>query len=1240
MKFARILALIIFSFLCLFLTSSSAQEEAVKPKDTGAKNDDAQGTALVVKKFIQELSKGDTETRLNAAKQLGKLGPKATEALDVLIRRRLDGVGVYRNRFTEAIGKIIPDYSAKFKVLQSGSRRTQVYILNHLDVPTGNQQQVDKLLTLLIEFRRGKDWSLSFEANWFLVKMGRQAVPALIATLKDRDRTQIIAIVETLTELLTKVDKTTKSSILKNLKGCLRDTNLGIRFEAAKAIWRLPNQFELVMPVFIDLICDFSGRKFNYEIVRIFRKAGLRVVPLLLAALEDARKSDKSRLIAALTWFAQKAKGKIGEKIVSALIEVAKVGKAREIEAICIAFGNLGEQGKRGIPALKANMKSDQVIVRAEAGFALWKLGGDPKLGIPANLTLLKVQKRRRRAAFILGRLGPKCKSENSQAAVHGLISIVKDEDREVRKTAVLALTQFGVRAKAAIVPILEFGENREMAAALKKLGLDVDSILLVIDHMDVKVQLNALSLLADTKWTKPGDFSKSIAALSTAIADEKLEVSIRALNCLERLGPRAAAALPNIQKALEFRDHKIHFEAAKTYFRVSGTATKSIEVLVSCLNIRQPATCIETLKLLTEIGPKGNTETNDKVIAGLLKLLEHKNLGVRRAALHSIGVWGPAGTQATIGTVIARLIKLFNDKDLGEIAISKVGSFGSNALVALGPLLKLKSSETILRVCEKIQPDIGILEKLSVDSNPNARAYVGRQLNSRSWTNSKDLSRVLRLFAKFAVDTSPECQDLAFEGLYDLAPSLPKFQPGIEEIVSGLALNLNHKDSRTLVLSLYLIALIGPKCEQKTVDKLITTILKQFKARNEASASVSMNTLGLLGREASKEKLDRVIDLFKTQVQSLTGGRLYKVLESIEPLGPKALGAIVPIIKCKSSNRVTVLRKILPNQKAVLKLHGHQNPRVRAYILERLITDAKLGSSDMKPVLEALSKSTEDKDLAVRELALMSFAKLGKGAESALPLLKRKVRVERGACKFSAAYSYWEIGGAEEFATTAILSTLKGKELELRKKSIIALGHIGAKAKKKCADLILRALIDSLKDKSLRSKTLEALETLGKKAEGAVVPLSQFEFSEVDWVLLSILPNASTMIKWLGHKTDKVRELTLRSLNFIAYKSKLTPALLKELTKLVQDKSSTQRKLSIIALATIANPNGLDVIGALLQGMNDKDGDIRATTAECLGSKGKKAIKAIPALKKALKDPVLEVRENAQSALDSIRGK
>jgi len=94
-----------------------------------------------------------------------------------------------------------------------------------------------------------------------------------------------------------------------------------------------------------------------------------------------------------------------------------------------------------------------------------------------------------------------------------------------------------------------------------------------------------------------------------------------------------------------------------------------------------------------------------------------------------------------------------------------------------------------------------------------------------------------------------------------------------------------------------------------------------------------------------------------------------------------------------------------------------------------------------------------------------------------------------------------------------------------------------------------------------------------------------------------------------------------------------------KSTDELIADLKSTNEKDRIIAVRLLPDRKGdaAQVVPALIEGLKDKDGDVRWSAAIGLGYFGEQAKDAIPALQAVQRDPDARVREAAGVALTRI---
>jgi HEAT repeat protein len=287
--------------------------------------------------------------------------------------------------------------------------------------------------------------------------------------------------------------------------------------------------------------------------------------------------------------------------------------------------------------------------------------------------------------------------------------------------------------------------------------------------------------------------------------------------------------------------------------------------------------------------------------------------------------------------------------------------------------------------------------------------------------------------------------------------------------------------------------------------------------------------------------------------------------------------------------------------------------------------------------VVPVLIKRLRDEKTSVCEAAAGALQHIGPEAEAAVPALLGvlKEKRETGPGHSTAVYA---LAGIGKPAVPALIETLRGKDPVSRPYVAEALGLIGpdakaaapllvdmmkeddayircsaasalggVRARSKEAVAALIAAVDD-KDETVNHNAVSALAAIGPAAKEAV-PVLLRKLKRADWVPGSPLPRPVFFDSPGPFSTNAGRGQEWRK--------------------------ATEVELIADAIAAI----GPDAVPALLEGLKDKEGVVRASCARVLSRIGPDAKAAVPALIRTLREPKEDplVRECVAEALGSI---
>ncbi len=294
--------------------------------------------------------------------------------------------------------------------------------------------------------------------------------------------------------------------------------------------------------------------------------------------------------------------------------------------------------------------------------------------------------------------------------------------------------------------------------------------------------------------------------------------------------------------------------------------------------------------------------------------------------------------------------------------------------------------------------------------------------------------------------------------------------------------------------------------------------------------------------------------------------------------------------------------------------------------------------AKDSMPELRALFA----KELAEGRADIANtWAEIGSGARSAVPLLVESLRDRSLELRFAAARALWQIEGRPERVVPTLIAIVESKETVEKAadrsdsraespRSIYAayaaklLGKIGPEAREAVA-----ALMEAMKarDNVLCDCSIEALGEIGPDAKQAIPAIVERLGDHREAKALGEPHH------WTYAGTWHVGITAWSALG------KMGPDAAVGLIPALNHQDKEVRQQAALALKELG-PLALPALDALVASLRDSEDEVRQYAACALGGIGSAAQSALPALLKAVQDPSSRVREEAVDALPLVAPK
>ncbi len=407
----------------------------------------------------------------------------------------------------------------------------------------------------------------------------------------------------------------------------------------------------------------------------------------LASRLKTGDAQAKLEVIAQLEERADEAK-----PAVAALAEALSDGDAKVRYSAARALGAIGADAVTAAPALVAKLKDTDPLVRAYCVRSLGLLGESSKRYVKEMAALIadKEEIVRREVPHAFLRIKP-----DRDVTIPLFTEILEKGDPSVRNMVLHAVAETGAEAVPFLLDALERKESRYWAClALGQVGKDagkaVPKLLEVADDPEGfgEHRMEALMALAAIK---PDD-AKSVATITSHLADTFAGAQFAAAFALGSIGPPAKSAAAQLRKHLTSRDEFLKVTSAWALVRVSDgdELTRALPIIVAGAKSRDANARSAAARSLGELKVKPATS-----LPALIILLGDEAKPVIRQAVEGTAAFGA-------DAVMPASKALENQRQrLGAVLVLK--RLGPAAKEAVPNLVKAMSRETELDVRREI---------------------------------------------------------------------------------------------------------------------------------------------------------------------------------------------------------------------------------------------------------------------------------------------------------------------------------------------------------------------------------------------------------------------------------------------------------------------------------------------------------------------------------------------------------
>ena len=565
----------------------------------------APAQAPKLSQWVEQLRSQKPEERISAIEALGKLGPKAKEAIPALVQAFQDREESVRDAAVASLVKIGPGV-VPLVIVEYPREKTRRY--NGSPRPCAARVLAEMgtdardAVPLLIKDLGHRDYGIQTEARNALVKLGAVSRPALLETARDTSSTLASHALATLAKMGPEVAGDALPLMIK----ALEDRDWVRRQSAVHAIGQMGKAARAAVPALAKALSDISGHV-GEGAARILGELGpdaKEAIPALISCMKNGARVRT----------ASEALGKIGPVAIPPLTKALEDENRNVRRGAAQGLGHIGEPASKAAGALaEALRKDDERFFRQTV---LWTLGRVKPSGKAPVAGLLEVIRGknpvfRKQATDILGQLG--------KEAVPLLLEALGDKDAAVRASVVAALKNIGPEPKTVIEPLTAIIKNGDSPGRTDALA--------VLEHLQ--------------QGAKP-----AMATLAASLRDGNKDVRASAAKALGKVGPDA---LPLLGEALEDRNGDAR-EGALQALGVMGAAGKeALPALLKALKDRAVRVRRAAVDALEKVGgaPK-------MIVPALARVLKDTDADVRLAAAAYLGRLGTEAREAIPALLMA----------------------------------------------------------------------------------------------------------------------------------------------------------------------------------------------------------------------------------------------------------------------------------------------------------------------------------------------------------------------------------------------------------------------------------------------------------------------------------------------------------------------------------------------------------------------------------------------------------
>ena len=525
-----------------------------------------------------------------------------------------------------------------------------------------------------------------------------------------------------------------------------------------------------------------------------------------------------------------------------------------------------------------------------------------------------------------------------------------------------------------------------------------------------------------------PPDVAKLAAQLSSTDRDTRREAG----HALEKLGPAAKTALPELIKALDDSDKQVWANAFSAIAAIGPDAAAAIPRLVDALDLRK------------------STDYR-----------ERDKAQKRMRAAHALACIGDAARPALIEALKA------NDTGLRLGAAKALGEMGAHSRDAIPGLI-----ENLGHADEELRGEvIETLARIGKDA-------VTPLSKSLAWPDPKLRSGSARALAAIGADAAPAGPALLALLQSEkenavraaLLTAMPRIGLPQEQIVPPLVKAFRNGDAE--IQSAALNGLLAIRPAEKAVVPALAALLMDSQPGISERAALALGRLGPAARAAlpALVALAEKQEKFRTALTEIGGPAVPELLKQIEKIPPAALNRehwVIKLLAGIGGAGIPELTKALDSSAASVRVAA-------------LGTLNELGEQ-AREVRAQVGKLTADSDPFVRATALSALVSMATDTVGTLKKVEAAMRDSSPVVRLSAATAAGALGQSARGLAATLTPLLDDADASVRAAALRAAGALGGGDPE-----LMKRLAARLDDPATRSAALDALAKTGADAATA----------------------------------------------------------------------------------------------------------------------------------------------------------